>query len=76
LVNSRNENGAVEIKSINVDQLAKDFAEIKNTMTIILFIACRDRSSENYAQYEKRLPALSYEGVSIIFYSSELCFQS
>jgi hypothetical protein len=50
LVNSKNEEGKIEIKTINVDQLVRDFAEIKNTMNIILFIACRNRVSENYEQ--------------------------
>jgi hypothetical protein len=49
LVNSKNDDGkTIEIKTINVDQLAKDFAEIKNTMTIILFVACRIKCKENY----------------------------
>ena len=50
LVNSKNDQGNIEIKAINVDQLAKDFAEIKNTMTIIFFAACRDRSSEQFEE--------------------------
>jgi two-component SAPR family response regulator len=50
LVNSKNDQGNIEIKAINVDQLAKDFAEIKNTMTIIFFVACRDRSSEQFEE--------------------------
>ena len=40
LVNSKSDHGIIEIKAINVDQLAKRFAEIKNTMTILFFIAC------------------------------------
>jgi hypothetical protein len=48
LVNSKNDEGKIEIKTINVDQLAKNFAEIKNTMTIILFAASRIRSTENF----------------------------
>ena len=48
LVNSKNIEGKVEIKAINVDQLANDFAEIKNTMTIIFFAACRYKSAEKY----------------------------
>jgi hypothetical protein len=51
LVNSKNEDGkTIEIKAINVDQLAKEFAEIKNTMTIILFVACRNKSTEKYEE--------------------------
>jgi hypothetical protein len=50
LVNSKNDEGKFEIKAINVDQIAKDFAEIKNTMTIILFLAFRNKSSEHYEQ--------------------------
>ena len=50
LVNSKNEEGKIEIKAINVDRLARDFAEIKNTMTIIFFAACRNKSTENYEQ--------------------------
>ena len=46
LVNTKNDKGIIEIKPINVDQLAKEFAEIKNTMTIILFVACRSMSPE------------------------------
>jgi hypothetical protein len=47
LVNSKSEDGKkFEIKAINVDQVAKEFAEIKNTMTIILFVACRNKSTE------------------------------
>jgi hypothetical protein len=46
LVNSKNDDNKIEIKVINVDQIAKEFAEIKNTMTIILFIACRNKSTE------------------------------
>ena len=37
----------MEIKEINVDHLAKDFAEIENTMTIIFFVACRNRVKNN-----------------------------
>ena len=48
LVNSKNEKGIIEIKAINVDQLAKDFAEIKNSMTVIFFVACRNTTTENY----------------------------
>jgi hypothetical protein len=44
LVNTKSGEGEIEIKEINVDQLAKEFAEIKNTMTIILFVACRSMS--------------------------------
>jgi hypothetical protein len=51
LVNSRNDEGKIEINTINIDQLAKDFSEIKNTMTIIFFIACRNRD-ENYEEEE------------------------
>ena len=40
LVNSKNEKGIIEVKTINVDQLAKDFSELKNSMTIIFFVAC------------------------------------
>ena len=50
LVNSKNDQGIIEIKALNVDQLAKDFAEIKNSMTIIFFIACRNTSTANYEQ--------------------------
>ena len=50
LVNSKNSDGIIEIKTINIDQLAKDFAEIKNTMTIIFFAASRNKSRENYEQ--------------------------
>ena len=42
-----------EIKAINVDQVAKEFAEIKNTMTIILFVACRNECTEQYEQKTK-----------------------
>ena len=50
LVNSKNKEGKIEIKAINVDQLAKDFAEIKNSMTIIFFVACRNTTTEHYEQ--------------------------
>ena len=50
LVNSKNEKGIIEIKTINVDQLAKDFSEHKNSMTIILFVACRTPAKEQYEQ--------------------------
>ena len=50
LVNSKNNEGNIVIKTINVNQVAKDFAEIKNTMTIIFFAACRDKSTENYEE--------------------------
>jgi hypothetical protein len=43
---TKNDKKIIEIKPINVDQLAKEFAEIKNTMTIILFVACRSMSRE------------------------------
>jgi hypothetical protein len=47
LVNSKSDDGKkVEIKAINVDQVAREFAEIKNTMTIILFVACRNKSTD------------------------------
>jgi hypothetical protein len=46
LVNTKSDKNEIEIKVINVDQVAKEFAEIKNTMTIILFIACRNKSTE------------------------------
>jgi hypothetical protein len=45
---------------MNVDYLANEFAEIKNTMTIIFFIACRSKSSEKYEEYNK-----FYDNVSI-----------
>jgi hypothetical protein len=48
LVNTKSDNGKIEIKAINVDQLAKEFAEIKNSMTIIFFIACRNRTTQKY----------------------------
>jgi hypothetical protein len=46
-VNSKIDEKTTQIKVINVDQLAKEFAEIKNSMTIILFVACRNRSKEH-----------------------------
>jgi two-component SAPR family response regulator len=48
LVNTKSDNGKIEIKAINVDQLAKEFAEIKNSMTIIFFTACRNRTTQKY----------------------------
>ena len=48
LVNTKSDKGTIEIKAINVDQLAKEFAEIKNSMTIIFFIACRNRTTQKY----------------------------
>jgi hypothetical protein len=50
LVNSKNKDGKIELKSINVDQIAKEFAEIKNTITIIFYVACRNESTEQYEQ--------------------------
>jgi hypothetical protein len=50
LVNTKNAEGNIEIKALNVDKLAKDFAEIKNTMTIIFFVACRSKCTEKYEQ--------------------------
>ena len=50
-VNSSNDDGKkIEKKAINVDQLAKEFSEIKNTITIILLVACRNISTENYEE--------------------------
>jgi hypothetical protein len=48
LINTKSDNSKIEIKAINVDQLAKEFAEIKNSMTIIFFIACRNRTTQKY----------------------------
>ena len=53
LINSRKNDGVMEIKEINVDKLAKEFAEIENTMTIIFFVACRNRLK---AKEEEKMP--------------------
>jgi hypothetical protein len=76
LVNSKNEEGIIEIKAINVDQLAKDFAEIKNSMTIIMYVACRNPSTEHYEQLALKKPSQRYDGISIVFYSSEVGLQT
>ena len=53
LINSRKNDGVMEIKEINVDKLAKEFAEIENTMTIIFLVACRNRLK---AKEEEKMP--------------------
>ena len=60
LVNSKSEDGIMEIKEINVDQVAKDFAEIENTMTIIFFVACRNRMSINEEEKKVDKSSLDY----------------
>ena len=60
LVNSKSEDAIMEIKEINVDQVAKDFAEIENTMTIIFFVACRNRMSINEEEKKVDKSSLDY----------------
>jgi hypothetical protein len=76
LVISKSDQGNIEINAINVDQIAREFAEIKNTMTIILFIACRNKSSDYNDQQALKKPATCYNGISIVFYSSEIGWQT
>jgi hypothetical protein len=40
-------------------------------MTIIFFAACRSSTKEKYEQLAKKDPALFYNGISIVIYSSE-----
>ena len=60
LVNSKREDSIMEIKEINVDQVAKDFAEIENTMTIIFFVACRNRMNNNEEEKKVDKSSLDY----------------
>jgi hypothetical protein len=62
LVNSRNNDSNMEIKQINVDKLAKEFAEIENTMTIIFFVACRNRLKGK--EEEKKVDKSSLEHIN------------
>jgi hypothetical protein len=41
-------------------------------MTIIFFAACRNKSPVIYEQYISDNVASEYNGISIVFYSSEL----
>ena len=62
LVNSKREDGTMEIYEINVDEVAKDFAEIENTMTIIFFVACRNRMKIN--EEEKKVDKSSIDYIN------------
>jgi len=43
LVNTKGKDGEITVQTINVDELAYEFAEIPNTFNLFLFIACRNR---------------------------------
>jgi hypothetical protein len=72
---SKCEKGNIELKTINVDQIANEFAEIKNTMTVILFVACRNKNIE-YKTEKLSLSAQGYNGISIVIYFSEAGLQT
>ena len=56
----------MEIKEINVDHLAKDFAEIENTMTIIFFVACRNRVKNNEEEKKEDESSLDFINGQIV----------
>lgn len=62
LVNSKDNDSNMEIREINVDKLAKEFAEIENTMTIIFFVACRNRLKGK--EEEKKVDKSSLEHIN------------
>jgi hypothetical protein len=43
LVNTKGKDKQVTAQTINVDELAHEFAEIPNTVNLFLFIACRNK---------------------------------
>ena len=43
LVNTKEKDGVMTVQSINVDELANEFAEIPNTFNLFLFFACRNK---------------------------------
>ena len=45
LVNTMGTDKIVTVQTINVDELAYEFAEIPNTVNLFLFIACRNKMS-------------------------------
>jgi hypothetical protein len=45
LVNTKGKDGALRVQTINVDELAYEFAEIPNTVSVFLFIACRNKAN-------------------------------
>jgi len=47
LVNTKGKNGVSTVQTINVDDLAHEFAEIPNSVNLFLFIACRNKLKSN-----------------------------
>jgi hypothetical protein len=47
LVNTKGKNGVSTVQTINVDDLAHEFAEIPNSVNLFLFIACRNKLKYN-----------------------------
>jgi hypothetical protein len=43
LVNTRLKDGYITVQTINVDELANEFAEIPNTVNLFLFLTCRNK---------------------------------
>lgn len=43
LVNTKEKEMGATVESINVDELAHEFAEIPNTINLFLYIACRNK---------------------------------
>jgi hypothetical protein len=72
LVNSKDKDGEVTVQTvqtINVDDLAYEFAEIPNTVNLFLFIACRNKFIPKLSIPEK-VRATMNVGISIILYAS------
>jgi hypothetical protein len=47
MVNTKGKNGVSTVQTINVDDLAHEFAEIPNSVNLFLFIACRNKLKSN-----------------------------
>jgi hypothetical protein len=72
LVNSKDKDGEVTVQTvqtINVDDLAYEFAEIPNTVNLFLFIACRNKFISKLSIPEKVRSTMNV-GISIILYAS------
>ena len=69
LVNTKGKDGEVTVQTINVDDLAYEFAEIPNTVNLLLFIACRNKFKSLESIPEKKRAVMN-NGISLILYAS------
>ena len=69
LVNTKGKDGLITVQTINVDELAYEFAEISNTVNLFLFFACRNKfnSIDNIPEKKR---AVMNNGISLILYAS------